>query len=43
QRIVLTVISEIKFTKVLNKDMKPVACAQVLDLKFIEEINIESN
>ena len=43
QRIVLAGISGIKFTKALSKDMKPVACAQVLGLKFIGEINIEPN
>ncbi|PKY40427.1 hypothetical protein RhiirA4_415849 [Rhizophagus irregularis] len=41
QRITLTAISGIKFTKVLSKDTKPVACEQVLGLKFIGEINIE--
>ena len=41
QRIVLTGISGVKFTKVLSKNMKPDACEQVLGLKFIGEINIE--
>ncbi|CAB4491614.1 unnamed protein product [Rhizophagus irregularis] len=41
QKIVLTGISGIKFTKALSKDTKPVACEQVLGLKFIGEINIK--
>jgi len=41
QRITLTAISGIKFTKALSNDTKPIACAQVLGLKFIGEINIE--
>ncbi|GET00390.1 hypothetical protein GLOIN_2v1772900 [Rhizophagus clarus] len=41
QRISLTAISGIKFTKALSKNTKPDACAQVLGLKFIGEINIE--
>src|SRR5688572_6520574 len=41
QKIVLTNIPGIKFTKALSKDTKPDACAQVLGLKFIGEINIE--
>jgi hypothetical protein len=36
QRIVLTGISGVKFTKALSKNTKPVACEQVLGLKFIE-------
>ncbi|PKK57130.1 hypothetical protein RhiirC2_798623 [Rhizophagus irregularis] len=41
QKIVLTGISGIKFTKALSKEMKSDACSQVLGLKFIGEINIE--
>ncbi|CAB5180843.1 unnamed protein product [Rhizophagus irregularis] len=41
QKIVLTGISGIKFTKALSKDTKPVACEQVLGLKFIGEINMK--
>ena len=41
QKIVLTGISGIKFTKALSKDTKSDACSQVLGLKFIGEINIE--
>ena len=43
KKIVLTGISGIKFTKALSKDTKPDACAQVLGLKFIGEINIEQD
>lgn len=41
QKIVLTSISGVKFTKALSKDMKSDACVYVLSLKFIGEINIE--
>ena len=41
QRISLTAISEVKFTKALSRNTKPAICAQVLGLKFIGEINIE--
>ncbi len=43
QRIVLTGISRVKFTKALNKDTKLVIYEQVLGLKFIGKINIESD
>ncbi|GES89736.1 hypothetical protein GLOIN_2v1772900 [Rhizophagus clarus] len=41
QEISLTAISGVKFTKALSRNTKPDACAQVLGLKFIGEINIE--
>lgn len=43
QRITLTGISSVKFTKIFSKYKKPLSCAQILTLNFIGKINLVPN
>ena len=43
QKITLTGISEVKFTKALSKNTKSETCIKVLSLNLIGKINLESD